>query len=184
MKAGGADRLRRGRAEFRLPARHERAGHGLGRRPGAGVYPGRVRLVQAGHTGLPVFVKLTPNITDIRYPGPRGEGRRRRCGFVDQHHQLDRRQSTWIPFSPEPSVGGKGAHGGYCGPAVKPIALSMVSEIARDPAKPAACRSRASAASAPGAMPPNTLHWAAAACRFAPPPCALASRSSTTWSTG
>src|SRR6185436_10678527 len=35
-------------------------------------------------------------------------------------------------FSPEPSVDGKGTHGGYCGPAVKPIALSMVSEIARD----------------------------------------------------
>ena len=29
---------------------------------------------------------------------------------------------------------GKGAHGGYCGPAVKPIALNMVAEIARDPA--------------------------------------------------
>ncbi|MCS5600880.1 MAG: 4Fe-4S binding protein, partial [Paracoccus sp.] len=28
-------------------------------------------------------------------------------------------------------IDGKGAHGGYCGPAVKPIALSMVSEIAR-----------------------------------------------------
>jgi len=36
-------------------------------------------------------------------------------------------------FSPEPSVGGEGAHGGYCGPAVKPIALNMVAEIARDP---------------------------------------------------
>ncbi|MCB2136348.1 MAG: NAD-dependent dihydropyrimidine dehydrogenase subunit PreA, partial [Rhodobacteraceae bacterium] len=35
-------------------------------------------------------------------------------------------------FSPEPSIDGKGAHGGYCGPAVKPIALSMVSEIARN----------------------------------------------------
>jgi len=35
-------------------------------------------------------------------------------------------------FSPEPSIDGKGTHGGYCGPAVKPIALSMVSEIARD----------------------------------------------------
>jgi len=35
-------------------------------------------------------------------------------------------------FSPEPSIDGKGSHGGYCGPAVKPIALSMVSEIARD----------------------------------------------------
>ena len=30
-------------------------------------------------------------------------------------------------------VDGKGTHGGYCGPAVKPIALNMVAEIARDP---------------------------------------------------
>jgi dihydropyrimidine dehydrogenase (NAD+) subunit PreA len=33
----------------------------------------------------------------------------------------------------EPDVGGWGSHGGYCGPAVKPIALNMVAEIARDP---------------------------------------------------
>jgi len=32
-----------------------------------------------------------------------------------------------------PNTGGKGSHGGYCGPAVKPIALNMVAEIARDP---------------------------------------------------
>jgi dihydropyrimidine dehydrogenase (NAD+) subunit PreA len=37
-------------------------------------------------------------------------------------------------MSPHPSIDGKGTHGGYCGPAVKPIALSMVSEIARAPA--------------------------------------------------
>ena len=35
-------------------------------------------------------------------------------------------------MSPEPSIDGKGSHGGYCGPAVKPIAMSMVSEIARN----------------------------------------------------
>jgi hypothetical protein len=36
-------------------------------------------------------------------------------------------------FSPDPTIDGKGSHGGYCGPAVKPIALNMVAEIARDP---------------------------------------------------
>ncbi len=36
-------------------------------------------------------------------------------------------------MAPEPVVDGKGTHGGYCGPAVKPIALHMVAEIARDP---------------------------------------------------
>ena len=34
---------------------------------------------------------------------------------------------------PRPSVRGRGSHGGYCGPAVKPIALNMVSAIASDP---------------------------------------------------
>jgi len=32
-----------------------------------------------------------------------------------------------------PSTGGMGSHGGYCGPAVKPIALHMVAEIGRSP---------------------------------------------------
>ena len=36
-------------------------------------------------------------------------------------------------LTPEPTIDGNGAHGGYCGPAVKPIALNMVAEIARDP---------------------------------------------------
>ena len=35
-------------------------------------------------------------------------------------------------FAPEPTIDGKGSHGGYCGPAVKPIAMNMVAEIARD----------------------------------------------------
>jgi dihydropyrimidine dehydrogenase (NAD+) subunit PreA len=32
-----------------------------------------------------------------------------------------------------PAVGNASTHGGYCGSAVKPIALNMVAEIARDP---------------------------------------------------
>jgi hypothetical protein len=36
-------------------------------------------------------------------------------------------------FAPMPTIDGKGTHGGYCGPAVKPIALNMVADIARDP---------------------------------------------------
>ena len=35
-------------------------------------------------------------------------------------------------MTPAPTIDGKGTHGGYCGPAVKPIALNMVAEIARD----------------------------------------------------
>ena len=37
-------------------------------------------------------------------------------------------------LAPKPAVRGYGSHGGYCGPAVKPIALNMVAAIAADPA--------------------------------------------------
>lgn len=84
------------------------------------------------HTSLPVFVKLTPNITDIRRPA-----RAAFAGGADAVSLINTINSiTGIDLdkmAPEPTVAGKGAHGGYCGPAVKPIALSMVSEIARDP---------------------------------------------------
>ena len=84
------------------------------------------------HTRIPVIVKLTPNITDIRYPA-----RAAKRGGADAVSLINTISSiTGVnldSFSPEPSIDGKGTHGGYCGPAVKPIALNMVAEIARDP---------------------------------------------------
>ena len=83
------------------------------------------------HTRMPVIVKLTPNITDIRAPA-----RAALRGGADAVSLINTINSiTHVDldtFSPMPSIDGKGSHGGYCGPAVKPIALSMVSEIARD----------------------------------------------------
>ena len=35
-------------------------------------------------------------------------------------------------LAPKPAVRGQGSHGGYCGPAVKPIALNMVASVAAD----------------------------------------------------
>ncbi len=83
------------------------------------------------HTRMPVIVKLTPNITDIRHPA-----RAAHKGGADAVSLINTINSiTGVnldTFAPEPTIDGKGSHGGYCGPAVKPIALSMVSEIARD----------------------------------------------------
>ncbi len=82
-------------------------------------------------TRMPVIVKLTPNINDIRYPA-----RAARKGGADAVSLINTINSiTNVDldnFAPMPTIDGKGSHGGYCGPAVKPIALSMVSEIARD----------------------------------------------------
>jgi dihydropyrimidine dehydrogenase (NAD+) subunit PreA len=36
-------------------------------------------------------------------------------------------------LQPNPNVDGKSSHGGYCGPAVKPIALNMVQQVQSDP---------------------------------------------------
>jgi dihydropyrimidine dehydrogenase (NAD+) subunit PreA len=83
------------------------------------------------HTAMPVIVKLTPNITDIRFPA-----RAARAGGADAVSLINTISSITSvnldTFSPQPSIDGKGSHGGYCGPAVKPIALNMVAEIARD----------------------------------------------------
>ena len=82
-------------------------------------------------TRMPVVVKLTPNITDIRYPA-----RAAHKGGADAVSLVNTINSiTSVDldlFAPEPTIDGKGSHGGYCGPAIKPIAMSMVSEIARD----------------------------------------------------
>ena len=84
------------------------------------------------YSRLPVIVKLTPNITDIRLPA-----RAAKNGGADAVSLINTINSI-IGVDPysltmSPSTCGKGSHGGYCGPAVKPIALNMVAEIARDP---------------------------------------------------
>ncbi len=85
------------------------------------------------HTRLPCIVKLTPNIVDIRKPA-----RAAFAGGADAVSLINTINSiTSIDLdlmAPTPTVDGKGTHGGYCGPAVRPIALNMVAEIARDPA--------------------------------------------------
>jgi dihydropyrimidine dehydrogenase (NAD+) subunit PreA len=81
----------------------------------------------------PVLVKLTPNITDVRTVG-----RAARRGGADGLSLINTINSIigvdLDTLNPRPHVAGRGSHGGYCGPAVKPIALNMVQSIAADPA--------------------------------------------------
>ncbi|MBE9636705.1 NAD-dependent dihydropyrimidine dehydrogenase subunit PreA [Salipiger mangrovisoli] len=81
---------------------------------------------------MPCIVKLTPNITDIRKPAE--AAKRGGADAVSLINTINSITSVDLDlFAPEPTIDGKGAHGGYCGPAVKPIALNMVAEIARSP---------------------------------------------------
>lgn len=82
------------------------------------------------YSRMPVIVKLTPNITNIL-----GPARAAKAGGADAVSLINTINSIMSvnldAMAPEPVVDGKGTHGGYCGPAVKPIALNMVAEIAR-----------------------------------------------------
>ncbi len=111
--------------------------HGMSERgmgAAVGQVPEYIKMVSEWcklHTKLPVIVKLTPNITDIRFPA-----RAAKDGGADAVSLINTVSSivsvNLDTMSPEPSIDGWGSHGGYCGPAVKPIALNMVAEIARD----------------------------------------------------
>lgn len=83
-------------------------------------------------TRLPLIVKLTPNVTDIRQGA-----RAARRGGADAISLINTINSIigvdLDTFAPKPQVAGRGTHGGYCGPAIKPIALNMVHAIASDP---------------------------------------------------
>lgn len=80
---------------------------------------------------IPVIVKLTPNVNDIVPPA-----RAAVKGGADAVSLINTINSIigvdLETFEVIPSVRGKGTHGGFAGPAVKPIALHMVSAISRD----------------------------------------------------
>jgi dihydropyrimidine dehydrogenase (NAD+) subunit PreA len=80
---------------------------------------------------IPVLVKLTPNVTDIRFPG-----RAAKAANADGLSLINTINSIigvdLDTLKIQPTIAGKSSHGGFAGPAVKPIALHMVSQIAAD----------------------------------------------------
>jgi len=89
------------------------------------------RWVREAVGDLPVFAKLTPNITDIVVPAEAAlRGGADGVALINTVNSIV--SVDLDAMTPRPVVDGKGTHGGYCGTAVKPIALNMVSAIARD----------------------------------------------------
>jgi dihydropyrimidine dehydrogenase (NAD+) subunit PreA len=83
-------------------------------------------------TKLPVIAKLSPNVTDVLEPAMAArEGGANAVSLINTIKSivgvdLDR-------LVPRPAVGDRSSHGGYCGPAVRPIALHLVARLARAP---------------------------------------------------
>ncbi|MFN0212801.1 MAG: NAD-dependent dihydropyrimidine dehydrogenase subunit PreA [Saprospiraceae bacterium] len=77
---------------------------------------------------IPVITKLTPNISNIEDPGLAAvEGGTHAISLINTIKSII--GIDLDTFAPYPSVDGKGTNGGYCGPAVKPIALNMVRQL-------------------------------------------------------
>lgn len=79
----------------------------------------------------PVIVKLTPNVTDIVHPARAAiRGGASALSLINTINSI--MGVDLDTFEISPNVGGKGGHGGYAGPAVKPIALHLLSAIGAD----------------------------------------------------
>jgi dihydropyrimidine dehydrogenase (NAD+) subunit PreA len=81
---------------------------------------------------IPVITKLTPNVHSVVPTGRAAvEAGSQGLSLINTIQSV-----TGVDldtFIPNPNVGGKSTFGGYCGPAVKPIALKMLTTIAQDP---------------------------------------------------
>ena len=80
---------------------------------------------------IPVITKLTPNVHSA-VPGAIAalEGGTNGLSLINTIQSI-----TGIDLDtlvPNPNVGGKSVFGGYCGPAVKPIALKMLTTLAQE----------------------------------------------------
>jgi dihydropyrimidine dehydrogenase (NAD+) subunit PreA len=81
---------------------------------------------------IPVITKLTPNVHSVVPTGKAVvEAGSNGLSLINTIQSI-----TGVDldtFVPNPNVGGKSVFGGYCGPAVKPIALKMLTTISQNP---------------------------------------------------
>lgn len=84
------------------------------------------------YSSVPVLVKLTPNVSDVL---PHGQAAQRGGAHgVSLINTIKSIIGVDIDrMVPVPRVGFQSTNGGYCGAAVKPIAMHMVGSLSRDP---------------------------------------------------
>ena len=93
------------------------------------------RMLEAAD--IPVLIKLTPNVTDMR-PIAQKVKEAGAAGVTAINTVKALLGFDLDTFSPVPSVNGKSPEGGFSGPAIKPIALRFVADVARDVGIPVA----------------------------------------------
>jgi dihydropyrimidine dehydrogenase (NAD+) subunit PreA len=111
--------------------------HGMSER-GMGAAVGQVpeyceqitRWVMEG-AHIPVIVKLTPNVTNIVHPARAAvDAQANALSLINTINSIVGVDLNTLEITP--NIGGKGGHGGYAGPAVKPVALNMLAALGTD----------------------------------------------------
>ena len=162
VEATGADGV-----ELNFGCPHGMSERGMG--SAVGQVPEYIEMVARwckAHTRMPVIVKLTPNITDIRYPA-----RAAYRGGADAVSLINTVSSITAvnlePSAPNPRSTARAATAAI---AARRSSRSRSTWWPRSPAmpRPGASRSAASAASPPGATRRNSSPSARARCRSAP----------------
>ena len=80
---------------------------------------------------IPVLIKLTPNVVDMRPIAAKAK-EAGAAGITCINTVKGLIGFDLDTFAPLPSVNGKSTEGGYSGPAIKPIALRFVADVAKD----------------------------------------------------
>jgi dihydropyrimidine dehydrogenase (NAD+) subunit PreA len=87
------------------------------------------RWVKEAAKRVPVIIKLTPQVTDITIiaKAVQDSGADGVCAINTVKGLLGFNLDNWCPY---PEVNGYSTYGGFSGPAIKPVALKCVAEIA------------------------------------------------------
>ncbi len=80
---------------------------------------------------IPVIMKLTPNVTNIVLPARAGVAAGvNGLSLINTINSIIGVDLDSLEITP--NIGGKGGHGGYAGPVVKPVALNMLASLGTD----------------------------------------------------
>lgn len=89
------------------------------------------RWVKEAASKIPVSIKITPHVTDIVEVAR--AVKRSGCDALTASNSIQALMGIDIhSFAPHPSLGGKSTYSGMTGPAIKPITLRTIAEIARN----------------------------------------------------
>jgi len=88
------------------------------------------RWIKEAAKRVPVIIKLTPNVTDITViaEAVKKSGADGVCAINTVKGLLGFDLDTWSPY---PEIDGRSTYGGFSGPAIKPVALKCIAEIAK-----------------------------------------------------